>query len=92
MSKEIIYKGVVYKSLYEFHSANKETCQVGYATLLKNIRSGLPIEKAMKKNKKSLDSNTDEYYKEFIKKNQSKKNTEIANHLGLSRESKTVKS
>jgi hypothetical protein len=86
VSKKIIYKGVVYKSLYEFHNANKDTCQVGYATFLKNIRNGLPIEEAIKKNKKSLDSNTEEYYKEYITKNQFKKNTEIANHLDLSRE------
>ena len=86
MSKKIIYKNVSYKSLSEFYSANKDSCQVGYATLLKNIRSGLPIEQAIKKNIKSLDRETDEYYKTYIIKNQFKKNTEIAAHLGLSRE------
>lgn len=86
MSKKIIYKNKHYKSLSDFYSVNKEICEVGYATLLKNIRNGLPLEKAIKTNIKSLDRKTDEYYKEYIIKNQFKKNTEIATHLGLSRE------
>ena len=86
MSKKIIYQNVVYKSFAEFYSENKESCQVGYATITKNLRNGLPIEKAIKENRKSLDSKTDEYYKKYITKNQFKKNTEIANDLGLSRE------
>ena len=86
MSKKITYKGVVYPSLTKFYLENEKTCDVSYATLRKNIKEGLPIEKAIKKNPRGLDAEVDEHYKDYILKNQFKKNTEIAKHLNLSRE------
>ena len=91
MSKEVIYKGNRYDSLFQFFKENEEDCEVSYSTLLNQYsKNGFPIEKAIKKQSRKgtnyLDEETNSRYKDYLIENQYKKNTEIADHLGLSRE------
>lgn len=49
MSNKINYKGKSYNSVSEFYDNNKDKLEVSYQNLLKNLRNGLPVEIAVKK-------------------------------------------
>ena len=49
MSNKINYKGKSYNSVSDFYDSNKDKLEVSYQNLLKNLRDGLPVEIAVKK-------------------------------------------
>ena len=90
MSKKITFNNVEYKSITDFYKKNNEIFEVRLDLFMSRIRNGVPIEQALKKQadkrKEGLDVITENKYKKYLIDNQHKKNTEIAEHLNLSRE------